>query len=333
MTELVIETSGLRKIYGAKVAVADLTLQVPRGEVFGFLGPNGAGKSTSVKMLLGLVAPSDGVARVLGQPPGHTPTMARIGFLPEHFRFHEWLQAAELLDLHGRLYNMDVAERQRRIPSLLEQVGLAEHARRPISGFSKGMLQRIGLAQALLSEPELVFLDEPTSALDPFGRMLVRGIIRDLKARGTTVFLNSHLLGEVEATCDRVSFIKAGRVLRTLALKDMEAGQLHVELRVDAVTPALLAALDDLAIERRYLDGQAQHADLAPALAHASGPATAVADTVATTLELTLTDEELLPTIAERTLASGARLYALTPRRISLEQLFLDVVGTEDSGQ
>src|SRR5215210_7234125 len=244
MNEQVIETRGLRKIYGAKVAVADLTLQVPRGEVFGFLGPNGAGKSTSVKMLLGLVAPSGGQARVLGQPPGHTPTMARIGFLPEHFRFHEWLQAAELLDLHGRLYGMEPAARRQRIPELLEQVGLAEHARRPIAGFSKGMLQRIGLAQALLNAPELVFLDEPTSALDPFGRMLVRGIIHDLKARGTTVFLNSHLLGEVEATCDRVSFIKAGRVLRTLALKDIAEGQLHVELRVDAITPALLAMLE-----------------------------------------------------------------------------------------
>src|SRR5215211_4625008 len=209
MPDLVIETAGLRKVYGSKIAVGDLTLQVPRGEVFGFLGPNGAGKSTSVKMLLGLVAPSGGDARVLGRSPSHPAAMARVGFLPEHFRFHEWLQAAELLDMHARLYGLDAASRRRRIPELLEQVGLAEHARRPIAGFSKGMLQRIGLAQALLNEPELVFLDEPTSALDPFGRMLVRGIIHELKARGTTVFLNSHLLGEVEATCDRVSFIKA----------------------------------------------------------------------------------------------------------------------------
>src|SRR4051812_12210453 len=116
MTDLVIETAGLRKIYGAKVAVADLTLQVPRGEVFGFLGPNGAGKSTSIKMLLGLVAPSGGMARMLGQAPGHPVAMARVGFLPEHFRFHEWLQATELLDLHGRLYGMDAATRRRRIP-------------------------------------------------------------------------------------------------------------------------------------------------------------------------------------------------------------------------
>ena len=318
MPNLVIETAGLRKVYGSKIAVDDLTLQVPQGEVFGFLGPNGAGKSTSVKMLLGLVAPSGGDARVLGRSPSHPAAMARVGFLPEHFRFHEWLQAAELLDMHGRLYGMDAATRRRRIPELLELVGLAEHARRPIADFSKGMLQRIGLAQALLNDPELVFLDEPTSALDPFGRMLVRGIMHDLKARGTTVFLNSHLLGEVEATCDRVSFIKAGRVLRTLALADIAAGQLHVELRVDAITPALLAALEQVlgdcgkVVENGHAPGDGR---------------------VPSTCQLTLDDEELLPLIAERTLASGARLYALTPRRMSLEQLFLEVVGSEDSGQ
>ena len=333
MSELVIETDGLRKVYGAKVAVADLTLAVPKGEVFGFLGPNGAGKSTAVKMLLGLVAPSGGRARVLGQPPGHPPTLARIGFLPEHFRFHEWLQAAELLDLHGRLYGMDAAARRRRIPEVLALVGLAEHARRPLSAFSKGMLQRIGLAQALLNDPELVILDEPTSALDPFGRMLVRSLIRELKARGTTVFLNSHLLGEVEATCDRVSFIKAGRVLRTLALRDLEAGRLHVELRVDAVTPALLAALDDLPIVHRFLDGAPEDNGRSPVGAHGHSSETASTSTVATKLELTIADDELLPIIAERTLASGARLYALTPRRASLEQIFLEIVGTEVSGQ
>jgi ABC-2 type transport system ATP-binding protein len=186
------------------------------------------------------------------------------------------------------------------------------------------MLQRIGLAQALLSEPELVFLDEPTSALDPFGRMLVRGIIHDLKARGTTVFLNSHLLGEVEATCDRVSFIKAGRVLRTLALADMREGHFQVELRVDAVTPEMLAALRELAPDQSALGGAA--GDGPARNGGSSNGATA-------TVELTVADEEMLPAIAERVLASGARLYALTPRRISLEQLFLDVVGNEDSGQ
>src|SRR5437764_14229864 len=139
MVENIIETRRLRKTFGARVAVADLTLGVPRGEVFGFLGPNGAGKSTAVKMLLGLVRPDGGVARVLGNEPGHTPTLARIGFLPEHFRFHEWLQASEFLDLHGTLYGMSAQSRRKRIPEVLELVGLLEHSQRQLSGFSKGM--------------------------------------------------------------------------------------------------------------------------------------------------------------------------------------------------
>jgi ABC-2 type transport system ATP-binding protein len=313
MSENVIETESLRKQYGAKVAVADLTLRVPRGEVFGFLGPNGAGKSTSVKMLLGLVAPSGGTARVLGRAPGHAATMARVGFLPEHFRFHEWLRAAELLDLHGRLLGLSDALRRRRIPEVLELVGLAEHAQRPIADFSKGMIQRIGLAQALIGEPELVFLDEPTSALDPFGRMLVRGVIRDLKARGTTVFLNSHLLGEVEATCDRAAFIRAGKVIRTISLRDVSAGRVRVALRVDRATPELLAALAELTADR-----------LPPAAPDEGQPHV---------LALDLAEEALLPLVAERVLGSGSRLYALTPQKLSLEELFLEVVGSEDSGQ
>jgi ABC-2 type transport system ATP-binding protein len=263
-------------------------------------------------MLLGLVAPSGGQARVLGRPPGDAAAMERIGFLPEHFRFHEWLRAAELLNMHGRLYGMDAAARRRRIPEVLELVGLAEHANRPVADFSKGMLQRIGLAQALLNDPELVFLDEPTSALDPFGRMLVRGLLHDLKARGTTVFLNSHLLGEVEATCDRVSFIKEGRVLRTLSLHELQSGRVRVELRVDAITPALLAALEALTGDSVCTRHESQDHNL---------------------LQLTLSDEEMLPAVAERVLASGRRLYALTPRRVTLEQLFLEIVGAEDSGQ
>ncbi|NJN66934.1 MAG: ABC transporter ATP-binding protein [Chloroflexaceae bacterium] len=325
MSTLVIETERLVKRYGNKTAVADLTLQVPRGEVFGFLGPNGSGKSTSVKMLLGLVRPCSGSARILGQAPGHPPTMARVGFLPEHFRFHEWLQAGELLDLHGRLSGMDAATRRRRIPELLELVRLSEHARRPLSGFSKGMLQRIGLAQALLNHPDLVFLDEPTSALDPFGRMLVRNIIRDLKQQGTTIFLNSHLLGEVEATCDRVSFIREGRVLRTLVLSDFHAERLTVEVCVDSASPELLAALEELA--------GSGVARVPPApTPFASTPFHPPSANV-TRLELTLRDEALLPSIAEQVLARGSRLYALVPRPTSLEQLFLEVVGTEDSGQ
>ena len=317
MDDAAIRTRGLRKVYGTKVAVADLTLHVPRAEVFGFLGPNGAGKSTAVKMLLGLVKPSGGDASVLGYPPGAQQAMRSIGFLPEHFRFHEWLHAQELLDMHGRLHAMDAAARRRRIPQVLELVGLSEHARRPIAGFSKGMLQRIGLAQALLNEPTLVFLDEPTSALDPFGRMMVRNVIHELKAAGTTVFLNSHLLGEVEATCDRVAFIRSGTVLATQQLSELAAGRLRVEVRVDQVTPALEATLEELA--RGTEGSMSRHC-----------PPEGASDT---TLIYNLPDETLIPQIAERTIASGARLYGLTPERRSLEQLFLEVVGEEDSGQ
>lgn len=317
MHDMAIQTRGLYKRFGTNVAVADLTLDVPRGEVFGFLGPNGAGKSTAVKMLLGLITPSGGEACVLGHPPGARQALRMIGFLPEHFRFHEWLHAEELLDLHGRLYGMDAAARRRRIPQVLELVGLAEQARRPIAGFSKGMLQRIGLAQAFLNEPALVFLDEPTSALDPFGRMLVRTIIHELKQQGTTVFLNSHLLGEVEATCDRVAFIRAGTILDTQVLKQLGAGRLRVEIRVDAVTPALVQKLDALA--RRTAGAMIAHC-----------PPAAVKNT---TLIYDLLDEALLPEIAERTIGSGARMYGLTSQRRSLEQIFLDVVGAEDSGQ
>ena len=328
MAEPVIETNGLRKEYGTKVAVADLTLAVPRGEVFGFLGPNGAGKSTSIKMLLGLVHPTGGTATVLGRPAGHAPTLGRIGFLPEHFRFHEWLTATELLALHGRLNRMEVAYCRKRTAEVLDMVGLTEHANRPLSGFSKGMLQRIGLAQALLHAPELVLLDEPTSALDPLGRRMVRAILQQIKTQGTTVFLNSHLLSEVEVTCDRVAFIKDGIVLRTLGLHEIAAGKSHFELRVDAVTPALLDALAPLVEEWRFLDDD----DAAGAPVPAGWEPCERDEGAPNRLEL-VAEESCLPRIAQATLAAGARLYTLAPRRTSLEQLFLDIVGTEDSGQ
>ncbi len=316
MTEWAIETAGLRKMFGQKEAVADLTLQVPRGEVFGFLGPNGAGKSTAVKMLLGLVTPTSGAVRVLGRRPGDARALSRVGFLPEHFRFHEWLQAAELLDLHARLYGMSAVSRRRRIPEVLETVGLADQAGKQLSGFSKGMLQRVGLAQALLATPDLVVLDEPTSALDPFGRMLVRGVIRELRDQGATVFLNSHLLSEVEATCDRVAFLREGRVLRTLRLDDTEAVRLTVDLEIDALNEELSAALDDIAVTWRCIDpdGRIEHKSR-------------------TRIELTVADEDVLPRIAARAVASGAKVYRLTPRKVSLEELFLEVVGRQDSGQ
>lgn len=301
-TSLAIETHGLRKVFDDKVAVANLTLAVEQGEVFGFLGPNGAGKTTAVKMLLGLIRPTQGQATLLGAPIGDRQARARVGFLPEHFRFHDWLTAAEFLKLHADLYQMPPEISRRRIPELLELVGLTPHAAKKLRQFSKGMLQRIGLAQALLNDPDLVILDEPTSGLDPVGRRLVRDIIRDLRQRGTTVFLNSHLLSEVEITCDRVAFIKFGEVLQVSALQTLMEGELSVEIRARHLSPEIVAGLSRWSQNVR-MDGE-----------H---------------LNLTLAGEADIPALNRYLVENGVEVYSLHPQRISLEDLFLQIVGTD----
>ena len=297
-----IEVNGLRKTFGEKVAVADLTLTVQRGEVFGFLGPNGAGKTTAVKMLLGLIRPTSGDGRLLGASLGDHCARARAGFLPEHFRFHDWLTASEFLTLHADLYRMPRHVSQQRIPELLELVGLTQHASQKLRQFSKGMLQRIGLAQALLNDPQLVILDEPTSGLDPVGRRLVRDIIRDLRQRGTAVFLNSHLLSEVEITCDRVAFIKFGEVLQVSPLQSLIEGELAVEVRARPLTPPVVAGLSRWSGNVRC-DGEHLH--------------------------LTLTQEADLPAINRYLVEQGVEVFALQPQRLSLEDLFIQIVGTD----
>jgi ABC-2 type transport system ATP-binding protein len=296
-----LETERLRKRFGAKLAVADLSLSVGRGEVFGFLGPNGAGKTTSLKMLLGLIAPTAGRGRLLGRPLGDRAARAKVGFLPEHFRFQDWLTGRELLRFHGRLYGLGGAALERRATELLERVDPQDAAGRPIREYSKGMLQRAGLAQALLNQPEIVFLDEPTSGLDPLGRRLVRDIIRELRVQGTTVFLNSHLLGEVEATCDRVAFVKQGRIVHERRLADVPAG-LEVELRVTGLGEPGLAAV------ARHGAGLVREGDL---------------------VRLRVAGEEALPRIAATVVAEGGQLYRMTPGTRSLEDLFLEIMGED----
>ena len=302
LTTNAIETTGLRKEFGDNVAVRGLTLQVPAGEVFGFLGPNGAGKTTSIKMLLGLVAPSAGSGQLLGVPLGDRAARAKTGFLPEHFRFHDWLTAEEFLKLHGELYGMAAPQLKTRMADLLELVSLTPFRKKNLRTFSKGMLQRIGLAQALLNEPALVFLDEPTSGLDPVGRRMVRDIIRDLRAMGTTVFLNSHLLSEVEITCDRVAFIKHGEVVRLSELKSLVEGETRVTLKASGLTPEVLVGLGELGREVRADGAQ---------------------------VTLTVSGEADLPAIARYLVSQGSDLYALTPTRLSLEDLFVQIVGTD----
>ncbi len=304
MGELVVETRALRKQFGRNVAVADLSLAVPRGEVFGFLGPNGAGKTTSLKLLLGLVEPSGGAGRVLGRPLGRREARARIGFLPEHFRFHDSLTARELLRVHGRLFGLRGGALERRIEALLERVSLERAADRPLGTYSKGMMQRAGLAQALLNGPELVFLDEPTSGLDPLGRRLVRSLIEELRAAGTTVFLNSHLLGEVEATCDRVVFVKGGRVVHELALGQAAAAAFEVELRLDRADAELMAGLAAFGRDVCGSEGL---------------------------VRLRVDDERRLPELARWLVERGVGLYELRSRRKSLEEWFLEVMGVDQA--
>jgi ABC-2 type transport system ATP-binding protein len=301
-SDVAIRTCGLRKVFGGKVAVRNLTLDVPRGEVFGLLGPNGAGKSTSVKMLLGLVFPTKGEAQVLGYPVGDVKTRSKVGFLPEHFRFYDWLTPAELLKLHGQLYRMSDARLRERVPALLDLVGLSPHRDKRLRDFSKGMLQRIGLAQALLNEPDLIFLDEPTSGLDPVGRRLVRDIIKAQRDRGATVLLNSHLLGEVEVTCNRVAFIKDGEVVETRQLNDDIEERTTVAVRAANVTAEIARGLSQWSRSVR-VEGER--------------------------LTLSVSSGVVMPEIVRYLVANGADVYEVTPQRLSLEERFLEIVGTD----
>ena len=306
MTTSVIETEALRRLFGPTVAVADLSIAVGAGEIFGFLGPNGAGKTTSVKMLLGLVSPSSGRGQVLGAPLGDPAARAHVGFLPEHFRFHDSLTATELLRFHGRLYGLRGADLDARIARLLTRVDLLDAADRPVRGYSKGMLQRVGLAQALLNDPQLVFLDEPTSGLDPLGRLLVRSIIDELRASGAAVFLNSHLLGEVEATCDRVVFVKRGRVVaeRRLGRSGDVLDMLELELRFTPFSAALAEGLRQFTSTVRFAGGDA--------------------------VVLQLADESAVPDIVRWLVARDVRVHAVQPRRKSLEEVFVEVMGDDE---
>jgi ABC-2 type transport system ATP-binding protein len=302
-SSIAIETRALRKVYGTKVAVDSLDLTVERGQVFGFLGPNGAGKSTTIKMLLGLTKPTNGTARLLGEGVDNWRVRERIGFLPEHFRFHGWLTAAEFLRLHGQLNRMNSVDIDSRVLELLDLVGLSDFAKAQLQTFSKGMLQRIGLAQALINHPEVVFLDEPTSGLDPVGRQLVRDIIGNLRRQGVTVFLNSHLLSEVEVTCDQVAFIRRGRVVRMARLADLE-NKTEITIKVGQVTA-------------EFLTGLAQW-----------GRVLQAADTCVLLQIASVND---IPAIARWLVELGIELYALTPTRTSLEELFFQVMEGETS--
>ena len=294
-----IEAEGLVKHYGKTRALNGFDLRVEQGTVYGLLGPNGAGKTTAVKLLLGLSRPTSGEAMVLGAPAGDRETRRQIGYLPELFRFQAWLTAREVLVLHGRLLGLTRSRQLAAADDALDTVGLAGRGDDKVGTFSKGMQQRLGLGVALLGDPALVILDEPTSALDPVGRHQVRAIIRGLRDRGTTVFLNTHLLEEAEHVCDRVMVISQGRCLATGPLSQLRGRQPSVRLRVTGLPDRwwqTLTAGGRWSAEGEWVLGQ----DLPPGQ---------------------------VPDLVAAIVARGGRVEAVVPEQESLEASFLKLLG------
>jgi ABC-2 type transport system ATP-binding protein len=295
--------SSLRKRYGRRPAVDGVSLHVGRGEVVGLLGPNGAGKTTVIKMLLGLVRPDAGEVMLLGRTAGDPLARARVGYLPELFRYQPWLTAAEVLALHVRLSGVRIPVQEQR--ECLALVGLADRAGDRVGGFSKGMQQRLGLAVALVARPEFVVLDEPTSALDPLGRVDVRDLVLSLKHRGVAVLLNSHLIGEVERVCDRVVILDQGRVAASGTLAEL-LGQREVRMHLTGVTPGAEARLAAAGVVERAGDWF--------------------------TVALPAEDDGTVPDLVRDLAALGVGVHAVEPGRISLEERLLGILRAGHDG-
>jgi ABC-2 type transport system ATP-binding protein len=294
-----IEIDKLSKTFRGKngriEALKDLSLGVDSGEVCGFLGPNGAGKSTTIKTLVGQICSSSGRAMLFGQPSGSAVARKRIGYLPENPVFYDFLSSYEYLDLVGQVFGMDVASIRRESDRVLEIMALTEAANRPIRGYSKGMVQRLGLAQTLLHDPDLYILDEPMSGLDPVGRALVKNLIRDLKLRGKTVFFSTHVIADVEALCDRVAIIAQGQLRADNAVNEIIAEGIDgYRVRLEQKTPAeLLEYLDgELAIKTGDLYVPRQHFNV----------------------------------FMQKVDQSGSTIHLIEPRRKSLEDFFLKII-------
>jgi ABC-2 type transport system ATP-binding protein len=305
MAAIPIEAQGLRKVYrarfrGRSVAALDgLDLRVEPGEVFGLLGPNGAGKTTTVKILLGLTRPSAGSARLFGLPASDPASRKRVGYLPEGHRFPGYLTARQTLAIFGRMSGMDAAALGQRIPLLLERVRLSDWSDVRVRKFSKGMTQRLGLAAALVHDPDVLLLDEPTDGVDPVGRREIRDLLQEEAARGKAILLNSHLLSEIERMCGRVAVLRAGRVAAEGRIEDLTAGGSRYRLVASGVDERLLTAFRETGATIERVNG---HFDLGAR------------------------DLDHLNALVDRLRAGGAKLQELSPVRSSLEDVFVGLV-------
>ena len=288
-------------------ALDRLTLAIEPGEVFGFLGPNGAGKTTTLKLLMQLIFPTSGRAEILGQPVGHVATRRRIGYLPENPYFYDYLTAEELLTYFAQLLGVPAADRRKRVSDLLDRVGLGRERRFQLRKFSKGMIQRVGIAQALLNEPDVIFLDEPMSGLDPLGRRDVRALILELREQGRTVFFSSHILSDAEALCSRVAIVAGGRLAATGRLGELAEFRIRGwELVIANVSPAVLEQLRPAATRVTEIS----------------------AGRYTIELPLSATAEQMIPAIA----ASGASIISLNPLRETLEDFFVQRIAEAGAG-
>lgn len=300
----VVQVSQLRKVFKvgfwgkSVVAVDRLSLDVRRGEVFGFLGPNGAGKTTTLKMLMGLIYPTSGQASIFGFPIGHAAAKARLGFLPESPYFYDYLTGREFLNFYGHLFGLRGMMLSKRVDELLELVGMVYAKDLQLRKFSKGMLQRVGIAQALINDPELVVLDEPMSGLDPIGRKEVRDLIFRLKESGKTVLFSSHILHDAELLCDRVAMIMKGRLVACGEVADLvERGTTkHVEMVIDRLSSEALVQVRQIA-EKVVQQGERVMA--------------------------VLTSQQQVDESLEIVRGVNAKLVSLTPHKSSLEDLFI----------
>ncbi len=298
-----IEIQGLTKRYknplgGELTAVDNLDLTVEKGEIFGFLGPNGAGKTTTIKVLLGLLFPTTGKALVLGKPAGDIEVKKRIAYLPESPYFYEYMSAREVLYFYADLFKIPRSTRKGLVDDLLARVGMTNAADKPLRQYSKGMLQRVGIAQALLNEPELIFLDEPTSGLDPIAHADICNLILDLKVQGKTVFVSSHQLSDIEAIGDRVSILVGGKLAMQGAVKELLTTQ-QMEVIADGAGDALVSAIKGYVAECEIHAGR---------------------------LTAFLETSENLDKVVDAVLKSDATLVSVNPRRRTLEKLFVDTV-------
>lgn len=301
MADYVIETWDLTKQYDGKAGCKNITLQVPRGSVFGFLGQNGAGKSTFVRTMLGLLHPTNGKAVMLGHPIGSVESRQKVGYLPELFRYPDWLTGTQLLEHHAELCGLSRAARKTVIRDVIARVGMSGREKERIRGFSKGMQQRIGLACALLSDPELIFLDEPTSALDPIGRKEVRELIAELRDQGKTIFLNSHLLSEMESVCDHVGIIHRGELVVHGEWRKLSAVAPQVEVTLGAGQRAFLEQLTPYVQETEFMRHDADQERWL----------------------VTLDQDGRVPALVQALASQGAAVHEIVRKQQSLEEVFL----------